>query len=164
MKLAMMTLAAAALVAVGGVRDGPARGEGQGPGPDLSGYVWDGACKDCHGDLYQAWQNTKHAVALNRLTASERQRECIGCHVTGTDHQIEVDGKVANANVQCESCHGPGRAHVEAAKAGGPGKGNIIRKPSQESCERCHNAKSPHFRGFFYDAMLGFSHRTKGRA
>ena len=57
-----------------------------------------------------------------------------------------------------------GRAHVEATKAGGAGKGNIVRKPSAELCERCHNAKSPHFRGFFYDAMLGFAHRTKGRA
>jgi hypothetical protein len=162
MKLAMTMLAVVTLAAVGGTH-GEA-GDPQTPAPDVSGYVWESGCKDCHEDLHAAWRSTKHATAINRLTASERQQVCVGCHVTGADRLLDVDGKQPNANVQCESCHGPGRAHVEATKSGGPGKGNIVRKPAQQTCERCHNAKSPHFRGFFYDAMLGFAHRTKGRA
>ena len=163
MKLAMTTIVAMVLLAFSGMRGEPL-GDPQTPGPDVSAYVWEGGCKDCHENLHEAWRNTKHASAINRLSASERRRECVQCHVTGADRLLEVEGKAANANVQCESCHGPGRAHVEATKAGGAGKGNIVRKPSAELCERCHNAKSPHFRGFFYDAMLGFAHRTKGRA
>jgi hypothetical protein len=163
MKLAMTTLTATALLAYGGMGDQPA-GDPQAPGPDVSTYVWEAGCKDCHENLHEAWRSTKHATAINRLSASERQRECIGCHVTGADRLIEAQGMAVNANVQCESCHGPGRAHVEATKGGGAGKGNIVRKPASETCERCHNAKSPHFRGFFYDAMLGFAHRTKGKA
>ncbi|HEX2444850.1 MAG TPA: multiheme c-type cytochrome [Vicinamibacterales bacterium] len=162
MKLAI-TLVAMALLAAGGTRDEPARAQ-QGAGPDVANYAWDGACKDCHTDVYESWAKTKHATALNRLTASERQQECVGCHVTGADRLIDVGGQPANSNVQCESCHGPGRAHVESAKTGGPGKGNIVRKPTSAACERCHNKKSPHFKGFFYDAMLGFVHRTKGPA
>jgi hypothetical protein len=162
MKLAM-TLVAMALLAVGGARDEPVRAQ-QGAGPDVTSYAWDGACKDCHTDVYESWAKTKHATALSRLTAGERQQACVGCHVTGADRLIEIDGKPVNPHVQCESCHGPGRAHIEAAKAGGSGKGNVVRKPTKAACEQCHNAKSPHFKGFLYDAMLGFVHRTKGPA
>jgi Cytochrome c554 and c-prime len=111
--------------------------------------------------VHAAELTTKHATALNRLSLDERQRECVGCHVTGADRLLDVDGKMTNGNVQCESCHGPERTYVEAAKSGGSGKGNIVRKPATQTCERCHNKKSPHVRGLFYDAMLGFVHRTK---
>jgi hypothetical protein len=161
MKLAI-TLVAMALLAAGGTRDEPVRAQ-QGAGSDVTSYAWDGACKDCHTDVYESWAKTKHATALNRLTVSERQQECVGCHVTGADRVIEIDGTAANSNVQCESCHGPGRVHIESTKAGGPGTGNIVQKPASTVCERCHNKKSPHFKGFFYDAMLGFVHRTKAR-
>lgn len=124
-------------------------------------YVWDGACKDCHEEIYKAWARTKHANAWSRLSAAEKQRECGLCHITGPQ-VLEERGRVVNANIQCESCHGPGSAHVETAKAGTNSKGTIVRKPSADECERCHNAKSPHFKGFFYQAMLPLSHRVGG--
>lgn len=83
------------------------------------------------------------------------QERCIGCHTTGFDPKAWdaakadfVAGKrqnlkdifVADLRVGCESCHGPGEAHVK-----GPSKGNIIH-PAKISdiemrkmiCEQCH--------------------------
>ena len=37
-------------------------------------------------------------------------------------------------NVGCESCHGPGREHVESS-----GVKDMIRQPSIESCTECHD-------------------------
>jgi hypothetical protein len=56
--------------------------------------------------------------------------------------------------VQCEACHGPAAAHVAdpAVRTG------LVRKPKVETCTACHCDKSPHFRGFYYDGMLSFSH------
>jgi hypothetical protein len=83
------------------------------------------------------------------------QERCIGCHTTGFDHkawdQAKADfvaGKradlrdifVADLRVGCESCHGPGEAHVKA-----PSKGNIIQptkitdvEARKMVCEQCH--------------------------
>jgi hypothetical protein len=65
-----------------------------------------------------------------------------------------------NAHVGSESCHGPGAAHIKAAREGA-GLGGIRRKSPQSLCETCHNDKSPHYRGFFYSALVGLVHRTK---
>jgi hypothetical protein len=65
-----------------------------------------------------------------------------------------------NANVQCESCHGPGKAHIEAATGGAAKPGNVTRSPAQRLCETCHNDKSPHYRGFFYSALKGLVHKV----
>lgn len=154
--LYVLTLVVALLVAqtpAPAVQDPP-------PAPDTSNFVWDGACKDCHEPIYKAWKNTKHASAWNRLNGTEKQQECANCHITGP-RRVENDGRVLNGNVQCEACHGAGRAHVEAAKAGPPPKGSIVRTPTAADCERCHNAKSPKFKGFFYQGMSAFVHRVR---
>lgn len=130
------------------------------PPPDTSGYVWDAACKDCHAAIHAAWTHTKHATAINRLSAAEREKECAGCHLTGSLLIVaDSAGKPLNAGVQCESCHGPGREHAESAAAGSPKP--LARKPDQKVCEDCHNNRGPHFRGFFYAAMSPLVHRTK---
>jgi hypothetical protein len=125
---------------------------------DTSGYVWDAACKDCHADIHAAWARTKHKTALNRLSAADQEKECAACHLTGSPKPIVLDGKVLNTGVQCESCHGPGRAHAESAKAGTPAK--FAKKPGEALCGDCHNSKSPHFHGFFYSAMKPLVHKV----
>jgi cytochrome c554/c'-like protein len=126
-----------------------------------SPYVGAAACKSCHGEIYAAWEKTKHSTALNRLSASDRAGACIGCHVTGTPEQIAAEAASPTLpGVQCESCHGPGQSHVESANAGGPTPGLLTRTPKSSECERCHNDKGPHFKGFFYNAMAAMSHRT----
>ena len=126
---------------------------------DTSGYVWDAACKDCHSDVWDAWAKTKHKTALNRLSAAEHEQPCAACHLTGSITPVLAEGKVLNTGVQCESCHGPGKAHVDTAKAGTPAR--FAAKPDEKTCVVCHNEKSPHYHGFFYSAMKGFVHKTK---
>jgi hypothetical protein len=96
------------------------------------------------------------------MNAEQRKGgECIGCHVSGPREPVLVDGTIVNANVQCESCHGAGRAHVEAAKAGNPAAARLAKKPAEAVCVSCHNDKGPHFRGFFYAALAGLVHNTR---
>jgi hypothetical protein len=123
-----------------------------------AGYVWSAACKECHEDVYAAWEKTKHARALNRLSASDQQKECIRCHVTGAKTLVRVNDKPVNAGIQCESCHGPGEQHIAGARAGNPTP--LGRKPGPDMCVDCHSKESPHFRGFIYNAMAKLVHRT----
>ncbi|HSC28670.1 MAG TPA: multiheme c-type cytochrome [Vicinamibacterales bacterium] len=129
----------------------------QQPSPQADGYVWDEACRKCHQDIYKAWAATKHARALDRLSASEREQECVGCHLTGPKTPVRTGSRIVNAGIQCESCHGPGAAHAADPTVT---KG-LSRKPPEKVCTDCHNERSPHFRGFFYSAMSGFSHRVQ---
>ena len=59
--------------------------------------------------------------------------------------------------MQCEACHGPGSLHAADATV----RTGIKKTPSASNCEACHNDKSPHFHGFVYAAMAGFSHPVK---
>lgn len=124
---------------------------------EAAGYAWADACKSCHADIYAAWARTKHSTALNRLSGSDQEKDCIGCHVTGPKTRIMDGRKVLNAGVQCESCHGHAAAHAADATV----KTGLIRKPSEDSCKECHSDKSPHFRGFFYGAMAPIVHKVK---
>jgi hypothetical protein len=120
-------------------------------------YAWAEACKDCHKPEYTAWEKTKHARAITRLSGSEKDAggACIGCHTTAVAALLDHD---VNANVQCESCHGPGKAHIAAAAGGAAKPGNIVRKPAESTCTGCHSEKSPHFKFFSYAAMSGLVH------
>ncbi len=56
-------------------------------------------------------------------------RKCFACHTTQTsarDNQL-IDEKTMIPNVSCERCHGPGRAHVEAARRGADGRSSSSR-------------------------------------
>lgn len=142
--------------------DPAAAGQPATPADEAAGYAWAGACKECHADIHAAWSHTKHATALNRIRGDDRTSgDCIGCHVTGPKRLLSDGDAVPNAGVQCEGCHGPGLAHAEAARAGSPTQPPMPRKVAQATCETCHNAKSPHYRGFFYSALVGFVHKTK---
>lgn len=127
--------------------------------PDVGQYAWAGACKTCHADIYASWERTKHANAAERLSKSEQEQDCIGCHTTGGAGKVERDGKFVSRGVQCEACHGPGGAHA----ADPFNKDTLSRVPSPQVCEACHNAKSPRFRGFVYQGMAKLSHTMTGK-
>jgi hypothetical protein len=60
-----------------------------------------------------------HRTPIGAVFESRQARKCFGCHAT----QVSLDGeKIDEAtlipNVSCERCHGPARAHVEAARRG----------------------------------------------
>lgn len=56
---------------------------------------------------------------------------CFRCHTTGPD---EASNAFAEPGVQCEACHGKGKAHASRPQAG-----NIVRDDSALVCGRCHS-------------------------
>lgn len=125
-------------------------------------YVGVDACKACHERHVTAWADTKHARAFDRLGAADREGgQCLRCHVTGPPELIAAQGAQPSfPGVQCEACHGPGRAHVEAAQPNAVTPGAIVRRPVEQTCTGCHNPQSPHYKPFFYGAMVGLVHRV----
>jgi len=125
-------------------------------------FVGAEACRDCHSAIYQAWSTTKHARALGKLSGGDRSSDqCVRCHVTDTVAMLTASNNSAKfPNVQCEACHGAGRTHVEAAKAGNASAAKTA-PANEEMCRRCHNLQSPHYRTFIYAAMVGLVHRAQ---
>jgi len=126
----------------------------------MADYVGADTCKDCHGEVFQAWSRTKHARALMKLQPADRiGGKCIGCHVTGPAEAILAEGDTpTHPNVQCESCHGPGKRHVDAAR-GGDASNARTAAIAETTCTRCHNETSPYYKPFYYQAMVGLVHR-----
>lgn len=127
-----------------------------------SQYAGAAACKDCHLAQYEAWEKTKHSKALGKLAAADRAGgKCIKCHVTGTPEMIAAEAdKPSFPNVQCEACHGAGQLHMNAAKTG-DNVTDLPKRTVEETCTRCHNESSPHYRPFFYAALVGVVHPVK---
>jgi hypothetical protein len=80
---------------------------------------------------------------FGRVHKGDKLTGCIGCHTTTAEigDQELVD---LRANVGCESCHGPGRAHVTAEERNQPGAtiafGGHNRTAAEQVqvCGRCH--------------------------
>jgi len=111
-------------------------------GPGDIAYVGSAACGACHQPAHSWWRNHAHGLAYRTL--QERNKEfnldCVGCHVTGYEQPggstvtQNLDG--ALVNVGCESCHGPGAAHVKD-----PEKVGILRDTPKSTCLQCHNTQ-----------------------
>ncbi|MBN1848480.1 MAG: cytochrome C554 [Deltaproteobacteria bacterium] len=105
---------------------------------DYVGYT---ACGDCHDDVVDGWEKTGHAKAFENLAKQgpEKQSipECVRCHVVAYEKDggfIDMELTPELKGVQCESCHGPGRAHVESD--GDASK--IVGRPGEDLCRACH--------------------------
>ena len=101
----------------------------------------------CHSPVYKSWVETKHASAFKALAdkQSDKNAECIVCHVTGYNLTGGYPENADNLkNVTCEGCHGPGSLHMSAKKD--DKKKMINGKPGEKLCRSCHNEKqSPKF-------------------
>lgn len=84
------------------------------------------ACKDCHEAEHADWVASPHAAAMGVLVEAKQDGDvaCVRCHATATASgtpPTALDGYRTDEGVGCESCHGPGEAHVAA----GGGTDNI---------------------------------------
>ncbi len=117
-----------------------------------SPYAGAQACAACHKPAAAVWEGSRHAHAVATLERVGKQfdPECLACHVVGLERQGFLSGELTPhlANVQCENCHGPGRAHAadpanapmarvrQSADHGGP----------ETLCRECHHGShSPTF-------------------
>lgn len=113
----------------------------EGPGESECGkrYVGAEACGKCHPGRHKAWLETAHAHAYQTLVRKNKQydEECIVCHSLAYQCDLgepDLKNMGAFANVQCESCHGPGDAHVKSE-----GKQEMaVDKKARTGCLRCH--------------------------
>jgi len=98
------------------------------PQKELGGkFVGSESCKTCHEKSYIIWKKNGHAKAYATLTGLNPPRqfdpECVSCHVVGW-HPTEyypyetgyesLEKTPQLTNTGCETCHGPGGAHLAA--------------------------------------------------
>lgn len=115
------------------------------PASGPSPYALSETCGKCHQREYAAWRKSLHSNAFAALQNRRRTFDaaCIGCHSLGFQKQgfVNIKATPQLANVQCESCHGPGAQHAAA-----PGAGNYRTPPRNSSCLACHDRdNSPDF-------------------
>jgi tetratricopeptide (TPR) repeat protein len=85
-----------------------------------------------------ATKPTSMEAALGVVLSPTFESRCLSCH-----GEPSKAGTGTSGGVHCESCHGPGSAHMEAVGSGAPKQGviNPKRLTNEESiavCARCH--------------------------
>lgn len=115
-------------------------------------FITSTKCKMCHkgakkGEVFEKWEKGPHAKAFESLKAKgeDKNPKCLECHTTGYDGSAYKE-----EGVGCEACHGAGSDYksmsVMKDKAKAMEKGLIA--PDEALCKKCHNEKSPTFKGF----------------
>jgi len=143
-------------------------------------YVNEKRCRPCHLPQAKSWELTKMAKAFDLLkpgVAAESKRAhqldpnkdythdaaCLSCHVTGWGQRggfESIEKTPELAGVQCEACHGPGAGYLkpnlmslqnkEYKQAEVVAAGMVV--PDAQTCQACHNPKSPFYSPFDYEA------------
>jgi hypothetical protein len=125
-------------------------------------YIGTGKCKMCHkgeknGNIFETWETSKHANSMAVLVAKgeDKNPACLACHTTGCGvggYGAEGMAEVDLGSVGCEACHGPGSEYksmkVMKDRDAAIAAGLLI--PNEATCTKCHNDKSPTFKGFNY--------------
>jgi hypothetical protein len=124
-------------------------------------YVGSASCATCHARIYEQWQATPHARAMESLQKAgyDYSPECIVCHSIGygaTDGYVSIDKTPEFGRVGCESCHGRGQALLQpptsTVKRGAAG--------GEAGCRVCHTPKrQPDFN--FAPMWTKFKHGEK---
>ncbi len=111
-------------------------------------FVGAEGCQSCHAKEHEIWGGTQHSHAFEKLEAVGKifDPNCVGCHSVGYDKPggyIDPSLTAGLQGVQCENCHGAGRAHVES--------GGTKPLPNKDwepvrMCGQCHvGSHSPSF-------------------
>lgn len=125
---------------------------------DYVGYT---ACVECHADVVEGWKTTPHANAFEDLRRQGEEKQsvpgCVRCHVVAMDADggfIDMGLTPELKDVQCEACHGPGRAHAASRNPA-----DIVGKPGEAACRACHTKGQD--RNFDYKVKSRFVHGEK---
>jgi len=132
--------------------------------------IEDGKCNLCHSGKYAEWQETGHSTMLERglngTLSSHYGPNCIKCHTVGYDVNANNNGfddrpfvfpselvpgmydsmkavypeAMKLANIQCESCHGPGSAHF-----GNRSDSKMVSSLDAQNCAWCHDEGTHHY-------------------
>jgi hypothetical protein len=135
--------------------------------PSQGDFVGSEKCSNCHEAEYNVWKKSGHAGSGRTLWGLDPPRqfdpECLACHVTGWHAQacfpyesgyLGLESTPKLASVGCESCHGPGGAHVAAESAGSDAGQQELQAAmrltradaKRQVCVRCHDvSNSPDF-------------------
>ncbi len=114
----------------------------KGPQPvkkrEYGDFVGASACRLCHAAEFEDWNETPHSRAYTTLVKERRHfdLDCWSCHVTGAGQTGGPSGPYDVGplrNVQCESCHGPGREHISNPSV------DMVRVPGEAHCKTCHD-------------------------
>jgi Cytochrome c554 and c-prime len=94
----------------------------------------------------KGYRRDPHNVPAGRPMAPDQVQKCFKCHATLTStlaaDRLELSTLIPN--VSCERCHGPGRAHIEAARHGQDGLTMPLGQEGTEPwvevdrCGECH--------------------------
>lgn len=125
-----------------------------------SPFAGEKACRACHLKTHEIFKQSRHAKAFSILERVNKafDPECIVCHSVGFNTAggfIDSSTTRHLRNVQCESCHGAGRAHAESA-----GQAPLAHRDwePQQMCAQCHTPKhSPAFDFASYFAKIKHS-------
>jgi hypothetical protein len=138
-------------------------------------YIGVKKCAMCHkgeakGKVYEKWLESKHAQALKALDPAkgeDKNETCLACHTTGYKsggYALDIPNKADFEGVQCEACHGAGSNYkaMNIMKDKKLALANGMVMPTEETCKKCHNAKSPTFKSFDYkEALKKIDHTFK---
>ena len=118
-----------------------------------SPFIGSEACISCHRDQHVQWASTSHSHAYQTLIkkGEAKNDQCLTCHVTAFAQEggpNAADDLLGLHDVQCEACHGPGRAHVADAKAA-----PLVKTTEEAVCAVCHDGKEER-QGFDFAAYL----------
>lgn len=145
-------------------------------------YVGAGKCRPCHLPVAKSWEQTKMAKAFELLkpgVAADVKKahnidpdkdythdaNCLGCHVTGFGKPggfVSLEETPNLTGVQCEACHGAGAAYLKPNLMSLQNKeykrsdlvAAGLQVPTAETCQQCHNKKSPFYKPFDFAARV----------
>jgi hypothetical protein len=112
-------------------------------------YVGQDKCQPCHATSHKVTLASTHSHAYETLVKknSEYDPECLRCHTVGYGAQdgfVNLEKTPHFQGVQCENCHGRGKAHIEAVQSGKQGKAatQMLKVVTPNSCVRCHDKEN----------------------
>jgi len=123
------------------------RGAEAGTAKDAT-YVPNKKCKMCHSKQFKAQAEAYHAKSFENLTdaGEEANAECLPCHTTGYGKSGGFTDAASTPDLvgtTCQTCHGPGSAHVASGLKKAERKPLIQRTP-QDACTQCHKTHEAH--------------------